>query len=564
MSDLTRLVCSQPLERRPVAWCKLAPLGEWKGHPQVGRQAVTPERAQSIVDCFASDYRANATDLVVDYNHATLLALSGRIPPDQAIAAGWTKEIELRDGEPWGRIDWTPAAEARIAHGEFRYLSPVFEFNVPDRKTGEIVPARLHSIALTNKPFFTELPAVANIGEAFASLLSDPSDSSDLSDPEHRTPNTDHPSHTRPVAFVGFSIPFLLRGAEPWAIANPYPSEHAARVEDPGKFDQFRRKEITSGISIILGKKKNDPSRDRQGADSSGWEVQAYRFDKKKFTPDEAKKWLKEHQIAGDFEAASEEATNQAGVRGSVIGDRGQEAEHRTPNTDHPVSLSPAAPAAQTLVENDMDLKKMAKLLGLAEDAAEPAVEAKLAETVAAANAARPLLAPNVAELLGVPLAADLAAIQAKIAEIKSPLPDGRGSVGNPQSAIPNPQFDHVAVANSLGLESKASLEDVLKSIGALKSSAASTAAEKLVANAVAERRIPPADRQHWLDEAKRDFPRAERLIANMRPLIAPVLGGHGRPADDGLPTLTAEELTVARQLHLDPATLAKEKAKKN
>ncbi len=69
----------------------------------------------------------------------------------------------------------------------------------------------------------------------------------------------------------------------------PYPSEHAARVVDPGKFepDSFRRKNITSGVDIIIGKLK--------GQDTTT--TQSYRFDKEKFTPEQAKKWLKEHDI---------------------------------------------------------------------------------------------------------------------------------------------------------------------------------------------------------------------------------------------------------------------------
>lgn len=77
----------------------------------------------------------------------------------------------------------------------------------------------------------------------------------------------------------------------------PYQNEHAARVVDPGKFepDSFRRKEITDGVSIILGKLKGE----------SSMSAQAYRFDKTKFTSAEAKKWLKDNNIKYiDFEPA--------------------------------------------------------------------------------------------------------------------------------------------------------------------------------------------------------------------------------------------------------------------
>jgi hypothetical protein len=69
----------------------------------------------------------------------------------------------------------------------------------------------------------------------------------------------------------------------------PYPNEHAARVINPGEFQEetFRRKEIAPGVSIIIGKLK--------GKDSMV--TQAYRFDKSKFTADEAKAWLKKNNV---------------------------------------------------------------------------------------------------------------------------------------------------------------------------------------------------------------------------------------------------------------------------
>ena len=69
----------------------------------------------------------------------------------------------------------------------------------------------------------------------------------------------------------------------------PYPNEHAARIKDPSLFqkDSFRRKNIAPGINIIIGKLK--------GQDTTT--TQAYRFNKNKFTAEQARKWLDEHNI---------------------------------------------------------------------------------------------------------------------------------------------------------------------------------------------------------------------------------------------------------------------------
>jgi len=79
----------------------------------------------------------------------------------------------------------------------------------------------------------------------------------------------------------------------------PYPNEHSARLKDPGQFDSFARKnnETGEGIDFIFGI-KNGKS-----------EIQAIRFNKKKFTVKEAKAWLKDKDIKYiDFEKAEDNA----------------------------------------------------------------------------------------------------------------------------------------------------------------------------------------------------------------------------------------------------------------
>jgi len=70
---------------------------------------------------------------------------------------------------------------------------------------------------------------------------------------------------------------------------DPYPNEHSARVREPGDFQakSFRRKNIETGIDIIIGRLKGE----------STMTTQAYRFSVEKFTVAQAKKWLKDHKI---------------------------------------------------------------------------------------------------------------------------------------------------------------------------------------------------------------------------------------------------------------------------
>jgi len=89
---------------------------------------------------------ARANDIVIDYEHQTLnAATNGQAAP----AAGWAKKFEWREGQGLYATDanWTDKAKAHIAAREYRYISPVFEY---DKKTGAV--RRLLMLAITNYP----------------------------------------------------------------------------------------------------------------------------------------------------------------------------------------------------------------------------------------------------------------------------------------------------------------------------------------------------------------------------------------------------------------------------
>jgi HK97 family phage major capsid protein/HK97 family phage prohead protease len=81
----------------------------------------------------------------------------------------------------------------------------------------------------------------------------------------------------------------------------PYPNEHAARIADPDRFDDFRRDTDAggSGVDYIYGLLAD-----------GGSELQSIRFDKDKFSAAEARAWLSENDFnAIKFEEATEERT---------------------------------------------------------------------------------------------------------------------------------------------------------------------------------------------------------------------------------------------------------------
>ncbi|HHN75460.1 MAG TPA: hypothetical protein ENK10_09555 [Acidobacteria bacterium] len=89
---------------------------------------------------------AAAGDFVIDYEHQTLNSQANGQP---APAAGWFKRLEWREGEGLFAVDvrWTERARQAISAGEYRYISPVFEW---DRRTGEVLAVLM--AALTNFP----------------------------------------------------------------------------------------------------------------------------------------------------------------------------------------------------------------------------------------------------------------------------------------------------------------------------------------------------------------------------------------------------------------------------
>ena len=93
--------------------------------------------------------------------------------------------------------------------------------------------------------------------------------------------------------------------------ARPYPNEHAARLKEPGQYDELRRENDAGGdgVDFIYGV-KGDVS-----------EIQAVRFDADTFTADQARAWLEDNDMTAiEFEEAtgerSEEAVNLRDLEG--------------------------------------------------------------------------------------------------------------------------------------------------------------------------------------------------------------------------------------------------------
>ena len=121
-------------------WIELLPAGVFYGRD--GRGPFRLDDPAAVIDSTTA-MQMNA-GLPIDYDHATDFgAPEGRPAP----AAGWIRELEVRDGAVWGRVEWTARAANSIVAREYRYVSPVFQF---DPRDGSVT--RLLRAGLTNNP----------------------------------------------------------------------------------------------------------------------------------------------------------------------------------------------------------------------------------------------------------------------------------------------------------------------------------------------------------------------------------------------------------------------------
>jgi phage I-like protein len=141
---LCKLVLSEDGE--PPEWIEIIPPG--KVTALDGRKFNNAD-PQAVVDAF----NATDLDLPIDFEHATeIKAPLG----EEAPASGWIKELEVRGGSIWARVEWTPRGEAALRNKEYRYVSPAFHH------TKDGIVLRISSVGLVNKPALDQLAAVAS------------------------------------------------------------------------------------------------------------------------------------------------------------------------------------------------------------------------------------------------------------------------------------------------------------------------------------------------------------------------------------------------------------------
>ena len=131
-------------------WIMLLPAG-----PEIKGRDGRAWRLEDPATILAA-FHANNADLPLDIGHSSeLLAPKGEPAP----AVAWIKELEVRDGAVWGRVEWNSDGRWVVGDKQYRYISPVFLYN---KKTMEIF--QLTSVGLINQPNLL-LPALNREGQ---------------------------------------------------------------------------------------------------------------------------------------------------------------------------------------------------------------------------------------------------------------------------------------------------------------------------------------------------------------------------------------------------------------
>lgn len=156
-----------------LAVIQVLPAGEFRAYDGRPHDVDTWRMDAATARRLQNWMAARGRDLAVDYDHHILTtATTGQ----KALASGWIKRLEWREGEGlFGVVDWTAAARSHIAAKEYRYISPVFTYDEQG------YPLALLHVALTNDPALDGMDEVrlaaasrAAAGIALGGALSSP------------------------------------------------------------------------------------------------------------------------------------------------------------------------------------------------------------------------------------------------------------------------------------------------------------------------------------------------------------------------------------------------------
>lgn len=164
---------SAPAEGATTIELQLTPAGMFQ--PSDGRKMDVPAWRidQAIATRVIERFNARQNAPVVDYEHQTLHKETNGQP---APAAAWMRALQWREGSGlWATVELTARAAQLIRDGEYRYVSPVFQYNA---KTGDVLSIEM--AAITNNPAIDGMEPLALRAAATFGSFTDPTEDTSM------------------------------------------------------------------------------------------------------------------------------------------------------------------------------------------------------------------------------------------------------------------------------------------------------------------------------------------------------------------------------------------------
>jgi phage I-like protein len=142
-----------PTDGSVPEWIELLPLGTFAASDGRG-----PFHADGPEIIAATRAHGLSKGLPIDYDHRTYYA-------DDSKAAGWIRELRISGDTLEGQVEWTPAGAAAIKSKEYRFISPVYQFDPADpdapqeRQSGRVL--YLAGAGLVNDPALKQIRPLA-------------------------------------------------------------------------------------------------------------------------------------------------------------------------------------------------------------------------------------------------------------------------------------------------------------------------------------------------------------------------------------------------------------------
>lgn len=143
------LILNRAGEPAADGWYQIEVTGE---HPASGgrTQVIDAAAMESIVNRFREEKAAaggNWAGMLVDRDH-----LSHDLD-NSTEAFAWLQDLDIRNGQLWGKLDLTDLGEPAIRNKRYKYFSTEYDADdLEDIGGGRVRPLRLGGLAFTNRP----------------------------------------------------------------------------------------------------------------------------------------------------------------------------------------------------------------------------------------------------------------------------------------------------------------------------------------------------------------------------------------------------------------------------